>query len=282
MAETPAGGESDSDDRSSDSMGPSSAGWASLVKDSPAAAWLPSLAATSPKDLLTWTGVSSSLAVPQQPPFEGACHGLPAACASYAQRRRSEDGKKSAADARQQKSDIVADGRSAGVAETNGLPDTHAQTDSLKSRARSHCQQAAVGSGLAPDHQEASPMSARVRTSSGVGEREKLRNQQDALVDAGLLSPASEVSSREKGNAPEPSIACPKYAEISGAAAASLPVAGQHLAGGLLDFGSPVVAAAVSPCNRSLPLLLFVLYTLLPFCWHTYLIKIAIRRAKLY
>lgn len=52
VAETPdAAGDRDSDDRSSDSMGPSSAGWASLVKDTPAVASLPQLWPSSPRDL---------------------------------------------------------------------------------------------------------------------------------------------------------------------------------------------------------------------------------------
>ena len=269
MAETPASYDSDSDDRSSDSMGPSSAGWASLVKDSPAAAWLPSLAATSPKDLFPWA--DGSLAEPLQPPFSDAQHVLPGA--SFAHCHQSEVVAEIAASAGEQKSDMEAEGRSAGIADATECRDTSAKADGLNRSAGSHGQQAAPGSaGPASNQQEAYLGVNRSGNSPGLGEdHEKLRSQAEALLDAGLISPASEVSSQDRGEALGPNVACLEDAETSAApsrAAGCLPVAGHDFAGGLIDFGRPVVAAAASPCNRSSLMLLFASYILLTLACH--------------
>lgn len=86
----------------------------------------------------------------------------------------------------------------------------------------------------------------------GSGEDWKgLQTQEDVLIDAGLLSPASDGDSH--GSAPKPNRSAPKPAEMPAGpsiTANSLSKAEQSLAGGLLDIGGPVLAATASSCGR--------------------------------
>lgn len=253
MAETPVGYESDSDGRSSDSMGPSSAGWASLVKDTPSVAWLPCTAAASPKDLFPCAAVPASAVVTLQPPLSSYHHWKMVDRASDS--HQLEDAKQGS-EARGRSAE-----RRAGLEEPSHYP---AGADGLESRSVNEGQQeAARSAALDSDPQEAN---GGLISPSLRGDKELSQDQEEALINAGLLSPASQNNRQDVRDAAERSVAFPQSKALlpkTAVHADALQDPGQNPVGGLLNLGAPVMAAASSSCGRSITLnLLIDLHTL--------------------
>ena len=222
-------------------MGPSSAGWASLVKDTPSVAWLPCTAAASPKDLFPCAAALASGAVTLQPPLSSGHH-----CTVID--RASDD--QHLEDAQQ---GSEARGR---LAERQGgakeLSRPHAEACGLDSRTVDQEQEAAVRSAALDSHpQEANE---GLISPSPRGYKELGQDQEEALINAGLLSPASQSERQDVRDAAERGVALARTKVLlpeTDVRADDLQDPGQNPVGGLLNLGAPVVAAASSSCGRS-------------------------------
>ena len=247
MAETPAAHESDSDDRSSDSMGPSSAGWASLVKDSPATAGWPQLwpRSYSPGDLLHGNPATSTArellgdALLSNVCADPACLSSPRhlrreTAARLSPRRASKSGSQSSREANQPANLLEGAQEGTDPAAASASPVTFDAAE-----------QGAGDPGL---------VTASAGRPEGLRHADQCEARQDAavqrqLISMGLISP-SKSSNIDVHDIEEAGSSAREMPNLQAAEGFRDACEKEMPAGGLLETGYPLVAAALSPDGR--------------------------------